>query len=472
MGKKYKRQARPKPTVFIRNTSKCRYCGKVVYYSRKSAREAAKALHPNDRMSTYRCVKAPDFVDTSATWHFGHLNEEVVKGNVPRSEFYSASRGKVSRGRKPKGRRQVNKRSNDNDNEDDDDDDGGQMPTVAETVKLTVKGLDEQTGSKLHDPQLRARYVYKALKAYAIANSFEEMELDGVRGRVGRISMNRFVNEVIFDGKAEAEKVKNAAGTIVNIGRRTKAFKCLEKGYSTSDKVYHDPIWWVADETGIEDAPAQRGGRKKGSKNLATVDLHNTLFDLIVKIGRPTDAHEVYTLYDGDYSLKVISNNLRRMAHEGQLISWVPNDDEWELVKLLDKSPSQSRTRKNPLLFATPEMVEGSEMSLLPWKDSILGSAEADSGQEGHDEANTSRDDTEALPGLPDGLQEAIETSSDLPDVEESAKSNTGYVLLGEEDVRKANERVAKLEFENAKLIETCTSLLSIIHSMKGTPNR
>lgn len=66
----------------------CKHCGKISYISRKSAREAAKTYHPNDRMSTYKCVKAPEYVDTNYIWHIGHLDESIVKGEVERSEHY------------------------------------------------------------------------------------------------------------------------------------------------------------------------------------------------------------------------------------------------------------------------------------------------------------------------------------------------------------------------------------------------
>lgn len=50
----------------------CGTCGKWTYRSRKSARKAARALHPNDgRLQAYRCA-------VGRGWHYGHRLPQVT----------------------------------------------------------------------------------------------------------------------------------------------------------------------------------------------------------------------------------------------------------------------------------------------------------------------------------------------------------------------------------------------------------
>jgi hypothetical protein len=52
-------------------------CGKRSYATRRDARHAAKAAHPNGGLSEYRC-------DQSGEWHYGHASRLVIRGLVAR----------------------------------------------------------------------------------------------------------------------------------------------------------------------------------------------------------------------------------------------------------------------------------------------------------------------------------------------------------------------------------------------------
>lgn len=53
----------------------CETCGKKCYASRKIAKDSARAVHPSERMSVYRCG---DY------WHYGHMPNAVRFGVLPR----------------------------------------------------------------------------------------------------------------------------------------------------------------------------------------------------------------------------------------------------------------------------------------------------------------------------------------------------------------------------------------------------
>lgn len=55
-----------------RSAVDCPYCGKKSYYTRKAARRAGRSLYPDDHLNAYRCLDAPDYVDTTQLWHIGH----------------------------------------------------------------------------------------------------------------------------------------------------------------------------------------------------------------------------------------------------------------------------------------------------------------------------------------------------------------------------------------------------------------
>lgn len=49
----------------------CGSCRKRTYRSRKTARRAARAIHPEDRMAAYECPTYP------GRWHIGHTRPHL-----------------------------------------------------------------------------------------------------------------------------------------------------------------------------------------------------------------------------------------------------------------------------------------------------------------------------------------------------------------------------------------------------------
>lgn len=99
MGKKRMRGIGPRPGNSTQSAKgpACPYCGKRSYSSRKYAKEANRRLYPEERMSTYRCREAPDFVDTSQLWHIGHLGQAVVTGRASRHQVHGSERLEMAR---------------------------------------------------------------------------------------------------------------------------------------------------------------------------------------------------------------------------------------------------------------------------------------------------------------------------------------------------------------------------------------
>lgn len=77
--------------------SLCPYCGKKSYSSRKYAKEANRRLYPNEKLSAYKCQKAPEFADTSKFWHIGHLAPQVVNGKRARAEIHGSEPVQLAR---------------------------------------------------------------------------------------------------------------------------------------------------------------------------------------------------------------------------------------------------------------------------------------------------------------------------------------------------------------------------------------
>lgn len=55
----------------------CTDCGKQGYFTRREAKAAAKAVHPGDTLSVYRCPG-------SGYWHYGHLPNVARHGQMRR----------------------------------------------------------------------------------------------------------------------------------------------------------------------------------------------------------------------------------------------------------------------------------------------------------------------------------------------------------------------------------------------------
>lgn len=54
----------------------CSTCGKQCWSSKRYAKNAARRIHPGEKLSIYQCG---DY------WHFGHLNYSTARGYAARS---------------------------------------------------------------------------------------------------------------------------------------------------------------------------------------------------------------------------------------------------------------------------------------------------------------------------------------------------------------------------------------------------
>lgn len=59
----------------------CMTCDKHSYSSKKTAKAAARALHPGSGLRPYRCP-------ADAGWHIGHLASQVIRGKKSRGQRY------------------------------------------------------------------------------------------------------------------------------------------------------------------------------------------------------------------------------------------------------------------------------------------------------------------------------------------------------------------------------------------------
>lgn len=60
---------------------RCRPCGKWCYKDRKTARNAARRLYPDEALRAYKCVYG--------WWHIGHTPDDVKRGE--REPFAAAA---------------------------------------------------------------------------------------------------------------------------------------------------------------------------------------------------------------------------------------------------------------------------------------------------------------------------------------------------------------------------------------------
>lgn len=70
------------------STGICPACHKKIYPSKKAARNAARVHHPYDQLSPYQCRSSSPLKPDPAPWHIGHLDEEIITGEVTRTEKY------------------------------------------------------------------------------------------------------------------------------------------------------------------------------------------------------------------------------------------------------------------------------------------------------------------------------------------------------------------------------------------------
>lgn len=64
----------------------CGWCGKRGFSTRKAARQAARRLFPEARMSAYRCHHG------GTSWHFGHQPAALRHGEIDRTTWRASKR--------------------------------------------------------------------------------------------------------------------------------------------------------------------------------------------------------------------------------------------------------------------------------------------------------------------------------------------------------------------------------------------
>jgi len=61
----------------------CPITGKQMFASKRQARRAWRARHPGDHLNEFTC----DGDNGCGYWHYGHLPEDVRRGERPRSQL-------------------------------------------------------------------------------------------------------------------------------------------------------------------------------------------------------------------------------------------------------------------------------------------------------------------------------------------------------------------------------------------------
>lgn len=62
----------------------CEFCGKLLYVDRKTAKKVANQ-HKEDHKSVYRCPA------NGAMFHVGGVPDEVIRGEISRSEYFGSA---------------------------------------------------------------------------------------------------------------------------------------------------------------------------------------------------------------------------------------------------------------------------------------------------------------------------------------------------------------------------------------------
>jgi len=76
--------------------TRCEPCGKLLFRTRDDAKRAGRAYNPGVHPSAYRCPVV------NHMWHWGHLHQDVTRGEVTRDQVYGA-RGGGGGGRRGRG---------------------------------------------------------------------------------------------------------------------------------------------------------------------------------------------------------------------------------------------------------------------------------------------------------------------------------------------------------------------------------
>lgn len=394
-----RREQRSRPTSGSSKESNkgpiCQYCGKRSYGSRKLAREAARIQYPKEKLSAYRCLEAPEFVDAQTLWHLGHLSQKVLNGKVEKQRVHGGDRLQLARpvrnGPVPPELRAtietklaITKEAEASRTETDNDNEGGQMPTIGETAQLSLTGFDRHKGlykavsatSPLKD---RVALVHGALRAYALTHSFDDYTLDGKVGFTGRVSLSALVRE-LFAG--EFDNVENQDGftqSLVQGGNKAGLIKCIDAASGHRDLM---PIWWVASSYAkiighppLQDSearkpappqkkarppapsrspeaeapadgltPSQKGaltkkrkgkspGRTPGSRNRSRLEVMSLAERTLKNLGRAVLAEEVYQAADFPVQLGAVRDSLNELAQERRVYKRPISDEDRAAIR-------------------------------------------------------------------------------------------------------------------------------------------
>lgn len=74
------------------NLTRCPACGKKSFATKRAAKLASKVHHRSEHMSVYQCRSTRPERPTPAPWHYGHLDDSVISGELDRAQVYDEGR--------------------------------------------------------------------------------------------------------------------------------------------------------------------------------------------------------------------------------------------------------------------------------------------------------------------------------------------------------------------------------------------
>ncbi len=401
--------------------SVCPYCGKRSYMSRKYAKEAARIQYPTEHLSAYRCIKAPEFVDTSKLWHLGHLAGRVIAGRDEKSNVHGSPELRPARPEKrgpiPEALRAMVESKlaaevapSDNDN---DEPEGGQMPTIGETAQLNLTGFDRHKGrykavSATSPIKDRVALVHGALRAYALTHSFDSYRHEGRQGFTGRVSLSALIRE-LFEVD-DPDKQDGIAQAITQAGNKAGLIRCIESAHRQQGQL---PIWWVAadyeevvghpplmDPAAPKPAPpvkkatppapkapepvtstpserAKKGaetkrktlgyaGRKPGSRNRTRIELLSLAERTVKSLGRPVLALEIYESADFPVTIGSVRDALDELVKERRVLRRGFTEEDREALNAVGGPRFQ--TPKTQVYLHASLAGEDKEVPVVTWE--------------------------------------------------------------------------------------------------------
>lgn len=517
MGKKQHRRAsnshkaRTGQTKGSSRGSICDYCGKRSYASRKYAKEAARIQYPTEHLSPYRCVSAPEHVDTNMLWHLGHLVDRVVQGRATRAQVYGSPQLSEARpqrrGPVPEALRATMASAQPGRNDNDDSSEGASMPTVAETANVSLRGFDRAKGryrevsaaSPLKD---RVALTHAALRAHALTHNFEDMVHDRKKGFVGRVSLRGLVRELFAEDGLDGSKLDQLTTSISNAGASAGLVKCIDASQG------HIPIWWVAADYAsvvghppLQDKPAAKktaapaaaeksltpserakkgaetkrqkhgfSGRKPGSRNRARIELLSLTERTLQSLGRAVTLEELYQSADFPVQKGSIRDVVDELVKERRVRQRTITQEDRDSLRAAGARLSLPNTAR---IIAHSSVAEGGEVPTATWGLSVAPQeAEtkpleppAPPAEEAPTEvAEEPQDAAEDL--LEAGMAAAREAGIDLEKIARRRKAPEPDRGL-ERELAEARAEIARLQAENAKLKKARDGLLAVLDTMK-----